>query len=150
MSWLSALLSHDKMHTPDCDAACASVLTQAMFTEDLKSRAVMISTPEEITQGTCVLFIFFFFLSLIRVSEFLGATISANGEQETEELIERASSLLLTHRHLVICHHDIDFVTGTYFTVVSNAGGDRALVLGKLLEQDDLNLGYDEAKICAY
>lgn len=32
------------------------------------------------------------------------------------------------------------------FTIVSNAGGDGALVLGKLLEQDDLNLGYDAAK----
>ncbi|KAL6996324.1 hypothetical protein U1Q18_006458 [Sarracenia purpurea var. burkii] len=32
------------------------------------------------------------------------------------------------------------------FTIVSNAGGDGALVVGKLLEQDDLNLGYDAAK----
>ncbi|CAA3010870.1 chaperonin CPN60-like 2, mitochondrial [Olea europaea subsp. europaea] len=32
------------------------------------------------------------------------------------------------------------------FTIVSNAGGDGALVIGKLLEQDDLNLGYDAAK----
>ncbi|KAL2539133.1 Chaperonin CPN60-like 2 [Abeliophyllum distichum] len=32
------------------------------------------------------------------------------------------------------------------FTIVSNAGGDGALVLGKLLEQDDFNLGYDAAK----
>ncbi|KAJ9692070.1 hypothetical protein PVL29_011250 [Vitis rotundifolia] len=32
------------------------------------------------------------------------------------------------------------------FTIVSNAGGDGALVLGKLLEQDNLNLGYDAAK----
>uniref|UniRef100_A0A161ZZV4 Uncharacterized protein n=1 Tax=Daucus carota subsp. sativus TaxID=79200 RepID=A0A161ZZV4_DAUCS len=31
-------------------------------------------------------------------------------------------------------------------TIVSNAGGDGALVLGKLLEQDDLNMGYDAAK----
>ncbi|XP_022889597.1 chaperonin CPN60-like 2, mitochondrial [Olea europaea var. sylvestris] len=75
---------------------CATVLTQAIFTEgcksvaaglnvmdlrsginmaidaviaDLKSRAVMISTPEEITQV---------------------ATISANGEREIGELIARA------------------------------------------------------------
>ncbi|XP_023548119.1 chaperonin CPN60-like 2, mitochondrial [Cucurbita pepo subsp. pepo] len=32
------------------------------------------------------------------------------------------------------------------FTIVSNAGYDGALVLGKLLEQDDRNLGYDAAK----
>ncbi|CAK9179963.1 unnamed protein product [Ilex paraguariensis] len=32
------------------------------------------------------------------------------------------------------------------FTIVSNAGGDGALVLGKLLEQDDLRIGYDAAK----
>lgn len=32
------------------------------------------------------------------------------------------------------------------FTIVSNAGGDGALVLGKLLEQDDFNMGYDAAK----
>ncbi|CAL5439512.1 unnamed protein product [Camellia sinensis] len=32
------------------------------------------------------------------------------------------------------------------FTIVSNAGGDGALVVGKLLEQDDLSLGYDAAK----
>lgn len=31
-------------------------------------------------------------------------------------------------------------------TIVSNAGGDGALVLGKLLEQDDFSLGYDAAK----
>ncbi|RWR91781.1 chaperonin CPN60-like protein 2, mitochondrial isoform X2 [Cinnamomum micranthum f. kanehirae] len=31
-------------------------------------------------------------------------------------------------------------------TIVVNAGVDGALVLGKLLEQDDLNLGYDAAK----
>lgn len=32
------------------------------------------------------------------------------------------------------------------FAIVSNAGSDGALVLGKLLEQDDFNLGYDAAK----
>ncbi|KAL8043362.1 hypothetical protein ABFX02_09G115200 [Erythranthe guttata] len=32
------------------------------------------------------------------------------------------------------------------FTIASNAGADGALILGKLLEQDDLNLGYDAAK----
>ncbi|KAK3018697.1 hypothetical protein RJ639_003128 [Escallonia herrerae] len=32
------------------------------------------------------------------------------------------------------------------FAIVSNAGTDGALVLGKLLEQDDLSLGYDAAK----
>lgn len=32
------------------------------------------------------------------------------------------------------------------YTIVSNAGVDGALVLGKLLEQDNLNLGYDAAK----
>lgn len=32
------------------------------------------------------------------------------------------------------------------FTIASNAGADGSLVLGKLLEQDDLNLGYDAAK----
>ncbi|XP_022149459.1 chaperonin CPN60-like 2, mitochondrial isoform X2 [Momordica charantia] len=32
------------------------------------------------------------------------------------------------------------------FTIVSNAGYDGALVLGKLLEQDDRNFGYDAAK----
>ncbi|KAK9281875.1 hypothetical protein L1049_004782 [Liquidambar formosana] len=32
------------------------------------------------------------------------------------------------------------------FTIVSNAGFDGSLILGKLLEQDDLNLGYDAAK----
>lgn len=32
------------------------------------------------------------------------------------------------------------------FTIASNAGADGALVVGKLLEQDDLNLGYDAAK----
>ncbi|XXG48380.1 hypothetical protein AAC387_Pa02g2849 [Persea americana] len=31
-------------------------------------------------------------------------------------------------------------------TIAANAGVDGALVLGKLLEQDDLNLGYDAAK----
>lgn len=31
-------------------------------------------------------------------------------------------------------------------TIVSNAGGDGTLVIGKLLEQDDPNLGYDAAK----
>ncbi|KAL3511681.1 hypothetical protein ACH5RR_024398 [Cinchona calisaya] len=31
-------------------------------------------------------------------------------------------------------------------TIVSNAGSDGALVIGKLLEQDDHNLGYDAAK----
>ncbi|KAH7865923.1 hypothetical protein Vadar_013184 [Vaccinium darrowii] len=32
------------------------------------------------------------------------------------------------------------------FTIVSNAGGDGSLVVGKLLEQDDLSLGFDAAK----
>ncbi|GFQ02271.1 chaperonin cpn60-like 2 mitochondrial [Phtheirospermum japonicum] len=32
------------------------------------------------------------------------------------------------------------------FTIASNAGADGALIIGKLLEQDDLNLGYDAAK----
>lgn len=32
------------------------------------------------------------------------------------------------------------------FTIATNAGFDGALVLGKLLEQDDYNLGYDAAK----
>ncbi|MCD9642700.1 hypothetical protein HAX54_029608, partial [Datura stramonium] len=32
------------------------------------------------------------------------------------------------------------------FTIASNAGADGALIVGKLLEQDDLNLGYDAAK----
>ncbi|XP_055827958.1 chaperonin CPN60-like 2, mitochondrial isoform X1 [Solanum dulcamara] len=32
------------------------------------------------------------------------------------------------------------------FTIASNAGADSALVVGKLLEQNDLNLGYDAAK----
>ncbi|KAM1011117.1 hypothetical protein ACFX13_047254 [Malus domestica] len=32
------------------------------------------------------------------------------------------------------------------FTIVSNAGFDGALVIGKLLEQDDLKMGYDAAK----
>ncbi|XP_051135159.1 chaperonin CPN60-like 2, mitochondrial isoform X1 [Andrographis paniculata] len=32
------------------------------------------------------------------------------------------------------------------FTIASNAGADGALVIGKLLEQDDPNLGYDAAK----
>ncbi|KAL3824453.1 hypothetical protein ACJIZ3_020482 [Penstemon smallii] len=32
------------------------------------------------------------------------------------------------------------------FTIASNAGADGAVVLGKLLEQVDLNLGYDAAK----
>ncbi|KAK4427344.1 Chaperonin CPN60-like 2, mitochondrial [Sesamum alatum] len=32
------------------------------------------------------------------------------------------------------------------FTIASNAGADGALVLGKLLEQDDPNFGYDAAK----
>lgn len=32
------------------------------------------------------------------------------------------------------------------FTIASNAGDDGALVLGKLLEQDDHNVGYDAAK----
>nr|XP_043635751.1 chaperonin CPN60-like 2, mitochondrial [Erigeron canadensis] len=32
------------------------------------------------------------------------------------------------------------------FTIVSNAGGDGAMVLGKLLEQDDLHFGFDAAQ----
>lgn len=32
------------------------------------------------------------------------------------------------------------------FTIASNAGADAALVIGKLLEQHDLNFGYDAAK----
>ncbi|KAI7750671.1 hypothetical protein M8C21_029515 [Ambrosia artemisiifolia] len=32
------------------------------------------------------------------------------------------------------------------FTIVSNAGGDGAMVLGKLLEQDDLHFGYDASQ----
>lgn len=32
------------------------------------------------------------------------------------------------------------------FTIVSNAGGDGAMVLGKLLEQDDLRFGFDAAQ----
>ncbi|KAF3450604.1 hypothetical protein FNV43_RR06693 [Rhamnella rubrinervis] len=32
------------------------------------------------------------------------------------------------------------------FTIVNNAGFDGALIIGKLLEQDDHNLGYDAAK----
>ncbi|KAM0065991.1 putative chaperonin Cpn60/TCP-1 family, groEL-like apical domain superfamily [Helianthus debilis subsp. tardiflorus] len=32
------------------------------------------------------------------------------------------------------------------FTIISNAGGDGALVLGKLLEQDDLRFGFDAAQ----
>ncbi|KAE9467931.1 hypothetical protein C3L33_00166, partial [Rhododendron williamsianum] len=32
------------------------------------------------------------------------------------------------------------------FTIVSNAGGEGSLVVGKLLEQDDPSLGYDAAK----
>ena len=32
------------------------------------------------------------------------------------------------------------------FTITTNAGFDGALVLGKLLEQDDHNLGFDAVK----
>lgn len=32
------------------------------------------------------------------------------------------------------------------YTIVSNAGGEAPLVIGKLLEQDDHNFGYDAAK----
>ncbi|CAA6660928.1 unnamed protein product [Spirodela intermedia] len=32
------------------------------------------------------------------------------------------------------------------FTIAANAGADASLVVGKLLEQDDLNLGYDAAE----
>ncbi|KAK9069715.1 hypothetical protein SSX86_010109 [Deinandra increscens subsp. villosa] len=32
------------------------------------------------------------------------------------------------------------------FTIISNAGGDGAIVLGKLLEQDDLHFGFDAAQ----
>lgn len=32
------------------------------------------------------------------------------------------------------------------FTIASNAGVDGSLVIGKLLEQDNLNFGYDAAK----
>lgn len=32
------------------------------------------------------------------------------------------------------------------YTIVSNAGGDGAMVLGKLLEQDDLHFGFDAAQ----
>lgn len=32
------------------------------------------------------------------------------------------------------------------FTIAANAGADASLVVGKLLEQDDLNLGYDAAR----
>ncbi|CAI9114335.1 OLC1v1015043C1 [Oldenlandia corymbosa var. corymbosa] len=32
------------------------------------------------------------------------------------------------------------------YTIISNAGGEGALVIGKLLEQDNLNLGYDAVK----
>lgn len=47
-----------------------------------------------------------------------------------------------------------DFPHGVYgllqqaptFTIVQNAGFDGALVLGKLLEQDDHKMGYDAAK----
>jgi hypothetical protein len=31
-------------------------------------------------------------------------------------------------------------------TIVANAGIDGAIVIGKLIEQDDLSLGYDAAK----
>ena len=31
-------------------------------------------------------------------------------------------------------------------TIASNAGVDGAIITGKLLEQNDLNLGYDAAK----
>lgn len=51
-------------------------------------------------------------------------------------------------KHLFLNHGLISFLlcqTPT-FTIVSNAGGDGALVLGKLLEQDDINMGYDAAK----
>lgn len=47
---------------------------------------------------------------------------------------------------LVFLNQSIGFLQAPTFTIVSNAGYDGALVLGKLLEQDDRNLGYDAAK----
>lgn len=38
------------------------------------------------------------------------------------------------------------FIQAPTATIAANAGVDGALVLGKLIEQDDLNLGYDAAK----
>ncbi|XP_059307044.1 chaperonin CPN60-like 2, mitochondrial [Lycium ferocissimum] len=53
---------------------------------------------------------------------------TANGDQKREvEIIENA-------------------LKAPTFAIASNAGADGALVVGKLLEQDDLNLGYDAAK----
>ncbi|KAJ4844998.1 hypothetical protein Tsubulata_038574 [Turnera subulata] len=99
---------------------CATVLTQAILTEgckavaagvnvmdlrtginmavdavisDLKKRALMISTPEEITQvlRTPLISRDSLILILLYVGEFLQvATISANGEREIGELIARA------------------------------------------------------------
>lgn len=38
------------------------------------------------------------------------------------------------------------FVQAPVHTIASNAGVEGAVVVGKLLEQDDLDLGYDAAK----
>jgi chaperonin GroEL len=32
------------------------------------------------------------------------------------------------------------------FTIAANAGAEGAVIIGKLLEQDNLDLGYDAAK----
>lgn len=38
------------------------------------------------------------------------------------------------------------FMQAPTFTIATNAGFDGALVIGKLLEQDDQNLGHDAVK----
>lgn len=64
---------------------------------------------------------------------------------------ERLYLLALIFWGLILgCFNDLVyrryFKQAPTFTIVSNAGFDGALVLGKLLEQDDLKMGYDAAK----
>jgi hypothetical protein len=38
------------------------------------------------------------------------------------------------------------FLQAPLMTIASNAGVDGAIIIGKLIEQEDLSLGYDAAK----
>lgn len=47
---------------------------------------------------------------------------------------------------MLTCHHlNIFFVQAPAFTIAANAGVDGALIVGKLLEQNNPNFGYDAA-----
>ncbi|KAM3759270.1 hypothetical protein ACB098_01G107600 [Castanea mollissima] len=74
-----------------------------------------------------------------KVSVSLDDTIILHGGGDKKLIEERCAELNTDSEHF-------DLLKAPAFTIASNAGFDGALVIGKLSEQDNHNLGFDAAK----